>query len=179
MPIPPTLRVHGLMWHRESGEKRPAMVALIEHPETGPVGCHITYINPLDPSVRVSIEPRKRSIGPVKGAAIRLAAVRAERALVVGEGIESTLSLMQLRALPGWAGISAPGLRTLLLPPLARRVLIAMDHDANGAGEVAARDAGRRWILEGREVRLAVPPVLGDFNDVLQRKSSGFQWLGR
>ena len=172
MPVPPTLRMHGLMRHRESAERRPAMVALVEHSEAGPVGVHITYLNPLDPSVKVSLEPRKRLIGPVTGAAIRLAEVRPDRALIVGEGIESTLSLMQLRGLPGWAAVSTAGLRALVLTPQARRVLIAVDRDLNGAGEAAARDAGQRWILEGREVRLAVPPGLGDFNDIVQRGTS-------
>ena len=179
MPMPPTLRMHGLMRHRESGERRPAMVALVEHSEAGPVGVHITYLNPLDPSVKVSLEPRKRLIGPVTGAAIRLAEVRPDRALIVGEGIESTLSLMQLRGLPGWAAVSTAGLRALVLTPAVRRVLIAVDRDANGAGEAAARDGGRRWILEGREVRLAMPPGLGDFNDIVQRgTSNGIQCLG-
>ena len=179
MPVPPTLRMHGLMRHRESGERRPAMVALVEHPEAGPVGVHITYLNPLDPSVKVSLEPRKRLIGPSTGAAIRLAEVRPDRALIVGEGIESTLSLMQLRGLPGWAAVSTAGLRALVLTPAVRRVLIAVDRDANGAGEAAARDGGRRWILEGREVRLAMPLGLGDFNDIVQRgTSNGIQCLG-
>ncbi len=91
MPVPPTLRMHGLMRHRESGERRPAMVGLVEHSEAGRVGVHITYVNPLDPSVKVSLEPRKRLIGPVAGAAIRLAEVRPDRALIVGEGIEFDL----------------------------------------------------------------------------------------
>ena len=155
------------------------MVALVQHPEVGLVGVHITYLNTLDPSVKVSIEPRKRLIGPVTGAAIRLGEVRPDRALIAGEGIESTLSLMQLRGLPGWAGVSAPGLRALVLTPSAQRVLIAVDRDVNGAGEAAARDAGRRWISEGREVRLAMPPGLGDFNDIVQwGTSNGFQSLG-
>jgi putative DNA primase/helicase len=179
MPVPWTLRMHGQMWHCESGERRPAMVALVEHSKAGPVGVHITYLNPLDPSVKVSLEPRKRLIGPVTGAAIRLAEVRPDRALIVGEGIESTLSLMQLRGLPGWAAVSTAGLRALVLTPAVRRVLIAVDRDANGAGEAAARDGGRRWILEDREVRLAMPPGLGDFNDIVQRgTSNGIQCLG-
>jgi Toprim domain len=49
-------------------------------------------------------------------------------------------------------------------------VLIAVDHDPNGAGEAAAREAGQRWLSEDREVRLAMPAGLGDWNDILREK---------
>jgi putative DNA primase/helicase len=31
LPIPPTIRMHGMMRHRESGGSRPTMVGLVEH----------------------------------------------------------------------------------------------------------------------------------------------------
>jgi hypothetical protein len=49
-------------------------------------------------------------------------------------------------------------------------VLIAVDHDTHGKGEAAAREAGRRWLAEGREVRLAMPTGLGDWNDAVRGK---------
>jgi phage/plasmid primase-like uncharacterized protein len=48
-----------------------------------------------------------------------------------------------------------------------RRVIVLADHDANGAGQRAARTAAQRWIREGRKVRIALPPAKGDFNDML------------
>ena len=83
---------------------------------------------------------------------------------------ESVFSLMQLRGLPGWAALSTSGLKNLMLPRAVKRVLIAVDHDKNGTGEAAAREAGHRWLLEDREVRLARPPGFGDWNDVLRGK---------
>ncbi|OLS50236.1 hypothetical protein BV379_19400, partial [Rhodovulum sulfidophilum] len=48
-------------------------------------------------------------LGSVKGGAIRLARSSGTRAMVMGEGIETTFSALAARALPGaafWAGIS-------------------------------------------------------------------------
>jgi putative DNA primase/helicase len=167
--IPSTIRTHGLMRHKESGEQRPAMVSLVEHVENGPCAVHVTYLNPLDPAVRVTIEPRKRMIGPVRGGAVRLGPVRPDRWLIIGEGVESTLSAMQLwGCLSGWAALSAKGLKDVVLPSEARLVRIAVDNDENGVGQAAARDAAWIWEGEGRSVRVALPPVPGrDFNDIL------------
>ena len=75
---------------------------------------------------------------------------------------------MQATALPGWAALSIPGMKAVLLPPVVRTVIILADHDPNGAGERAARAAAARWLGEHRVVRLAMPPESGtDFADVL------------
>jgi len=166
-PIPSPIRMHEMMGHRESGARRPAMVALVEHVEHGPVGVHLTYLA-IDGSMQATVEPRKRSLGQICGCAVRLADADPARALVVAEGIETTASVMQATSLPGWAALSANGIRSLVLPPGVCNVLIAADNDASGAGERAARDAAKRWLGEGRRVRIATPPEPGtDFNDVL------------
>jgi hypothetical protein len=42
------------------------------------------------------------------------------------------------------------------------------DAHLGGIGQRAARDAAERWLVEGRRVRVAIPPVAGtDFNDLL------------
>ena len=93
--------------------------------------------------------------------------------LVIGEGIETVASVMQCTGLPGWAALSASGIERLLLPPDARMVLIAADHDPNGTGERAAQNAAQRWLAEGRRVWIAMPPGIGDdANDVLRRAAT-------
>ena len=43
------------------------------------------------------------------------------------------------------------------------------DHDANGAGERAARAVETRWIAAGREVRILRAKAVGyDLNDALK-----------
>jgi hypothetical protein len=165
LPPPATLRMHGMMYHRESNEQRPAMIALVEHIEDGPVGVHITYLA-IDGSMKATIEPAKRSLGPVSGAAVRLAP--ASELLMVAEGIETALAGMQACELPVWASLSASGMKALVLPPIVRTVIILADHDVTGVGEQAACAAADRWLAEGRRVRLAMPPEPGtDFNNIL------------
>jgi hypothetical protein len=75
---------------------------------------------------------------------------------------------MQATAMPAWAALSTSGMVALALPPIVRTIIILVDHDANGAGERAARATAARWLAEGRRVRIAMPPVPGtDMADVL------------
>jgi putative DNA primase/helicase len=166
--IPPTIRMHGMMWHRESGDQRPAMVALVEHAEHGPVAVHCTFLA-IDGSMKATLEPNKKCLGPVGGGAVRLGPMRHDQWLVIGEGIESTASAMQLWGMSsGWAALSAGNMRNLVIPPEAQRIVIAADNDESGVGQEAARDAAWLWREEGRRVRVALPPLPGvDFNDVL------------
>jgi hypothetical protein len=62
-----------------------------------------------------------------------------------------------------------------VLPPEVRAVVIAVDHDRQGQGQRAAREAWHRWTAEGRVVRTATPDDIGDFNDLLlaRRRAHG------
>jgi phage/plasmid primase-like uncharacterized protein len=115
---------------------------------------------------KAPVEPAKMTLGAVGGFAIHLAP--AAKKMVITEGIETGLSVQQVSGIPTWAAISAGGMRQLILPPMpfAAEVVIAADNDA--VGIQSAHDAAARWQLEGRTVRIAVPPSGQDFNDVLQ-----------
>jgi putative DNA primase/helicase len=170
-PIPPTIRASRSWLRHPEGGARPAMIALVQHVEHGPVAIHRTWLA-ADGSGKASFREPRRSLGPVGGAAVRLAPIG--ETLVVAEGIETAASVMLATGLPAWAAISAIGIEQLILPPppLAATVIIAADNDANGRGESAARVAAQRWLAEGRRVRIAVPPVPGfDWNDVLLNKN--------
>ena len=148
------------------------MIALVEHVEFDSVVIHRTWLQ-ADGAAKASFRDPRLSLGPVGGAAIRLAEARADQPLIVAEGIETAASAMLVMGWPGWAALSASGIERLILPPLplAATVFIAADNDPSGTGERAARAAAERWIAEGRKVRIALPPVLGsDWNDVLLGK---------
>ena len=111
--------------------------------------------------------------GPAKGGAIRIAAPIPNEWLIVGEGVESTASAMQLLDLPGWAALSAGGIENLILPPGVNKIIVAVDNDINGRGEWSARIAATRWLGEGRRVQITIPPIPGtDFNNICW----GEQW---
>jgi len=138
------------------------MVALVEH---GPVGVSRTFLA-IDGSMKATLDPPRLFTGPVGGGAVRLAL--AAETLMVGEGIETCLSAMQATGMPAWAALSTSGLARLVLPAEVREVIILADHDANGAGERAARGAAARWEVEGRRVEVWMSPAVGqDANDLL------------
>jgi putative DNA primase/helicase len=168
LPPPATLRKADCLYHRESNARRPAMVGLVEHEERGWCGIHITYLA-IDGSCKAAVDPVKRMRGAVGGAAVRLGP--AAPVMAVAEGIETALSVQQEARFPTWAALSASGLVTLVLPPVAKLIHIYADNDANGTGEYSARLAADRWVKEGREVTLTLPPRVGwDFNDVLRNR---------
>jgi putative DNA primase/helicase len=171
LPPPQYLRFHPRCPH-PSGANLPAMIGLVEHIDYGPTAIHRTFIS-ADGSGKAAVEPDKASLGPGAGGAVRLARVRADRWLLVAEGIETTLSVMRACALPGWAALSAGGIKSLVLPPSANMVVICADNDANGVGQRAANAAAERFLAEGRRVRIALPPLSGlDFNDLLRGSAS-------
>jgi putative DNA primase/helicase len=93
--------------------------------------------------------------------------------LVVAERLETTFSVMHACDLPGWAALSAGGIKSLVLPPSANMVLICADSDATGVGQRAANAAAERFLAEGRRVCIALPPKSGiDFNDLLRGSAS-------
>jgi putative DNA primase/helicase len=145
----------------------PAMVALVEHVQRGPVAIHRTFLR-ADGSGKAIVEPAKASLGPVGGGAVRFGMPRGGEWLAIAEGIETALSIATACAMPVWAALAEGGIRKLLLPAEATHVLLCADHDANGVGQRASHDAAQRFLREGRRVRIAMPPTSEmDFNDVL------------
>jgi putative DNA primase/helicase len=171
LPVPPTLRWLPSCKHGPTGTYLPAIVAKVVDADGRFIAAHRTFLLP-DGTAKAAVDKdyQRMSLGSTRGGVVRLAPYDGDRALIIGEGIETVLSLMQLRGLPGWASVSSSILKYLVLPPAVRRVLIAVDHDRHGVGERSARAAGQRWVAEGREVRLTMPEQSGtDWNDVLQR----------
>lgn len=168
--IPPTIRASRSRLRHPEGGSRPAMIALVEHVDLGPVAIHRTFLA-IDGSSKANYVAPRLSLAPTGGAAVHLADVN--DTLVVAEGIETAASVMLATGFPAWAAISAVGLQLLVLPPvpIASNVVIAADHDRNGVGIRAAHTAAKRWYAEGRHVRIALPPASGtDWNDVLLNK---------
>jgi hypothetical protein len=167
-PPPSTLRFHAALIH-PSGKRWPAMLALVTRGIDGtPVAVHRTFLA-RDGRSKAPVAPAKMMLGPCHGGAVRLGPV-GDR-LLIAEGIETALSVMQATGQPAWAALSTSGLRTLELPADVSDVVVLADGDE--PGEAAAHDAGRRWKREGRRVLIARPPWGFDFNDVLRGRAFG------
>jgi putative DNA primase/helicase len=177
LPLSSTLRFHGGLKHPSVGIW-PAMVALVSRgPDDASLAVHRMFLS-RDGSGKAPVNPEKMMLARCSGGAVHLAPVGGT--LIVGEGIETTLSVQQATGLPGWAALSTSGLVALRLPglPLAQTVVIAADHDDPGLE--AAEKAAARWQAEGRVVRIAKPPVVGwDFNDMAMAPESVAFWPER
>jgi putative DNA primase/helicase len=162
---PSDLRFLAKLNHKPTGNTYPAMIAAVRDVDGTIIGIHRTYIAE-DARGKAPVTPAKMSLGPIGGGAVRLAPVGPH--LLVGEGIESTLSAMLSSSVPGWAGLSAGGIRGMALPPVPNAATVTIVADRDPVGIAAAEDAAARWTLEGRVVRVAVPPDgYDDWNDCL------------
>lgn len=166
--VPPTIRYHTGLKHADPGLYFDAMVAAVTHwPSSKIMAIHRTYLLPGGAG-KAQVSSPKKMAGKCAGGAVRLAP--AGKSLAITEGIETGLSVQQETGIPTWAALSTSGIKALVLPepPMANTVIIAADHDISGQGYLAAETAAKRWSLEGRKVRIALPPELGaDFNDLL------------
>lgn len=148
----------------------PGMVARVRDAKGAVTGLHRTYLS-LDGRSKAPVPKPRKMLGRVAGGAVHLAEP-AQGLLGLAEGIETALAVSRsCPALPVWATLSAGNLEVVALPQEVRRVVILADHDASGAGRLAAETAARRLRAEGRRVWIALPPRAGeDFNDLLLRE---------
>jgi DNA primase len=103
----------------------------------------------------------------VKGGAIRLGPID-DGELVVTEGPEDGLSLLQCLSRPVWVAAGASMLPSMRFPPEIRRVAVAGDND--DAGKIAAVKTAEAFSLRGVAARVFYPvPPAKDFNDQLMR----------
>ena len=167
LPPAPVLRFASRCWNRETGKQLPAMLARVDDANGEFVAVHRTWLRP-DGSGKAEPREPKWSLGPIGGAAVRLAP--AAPVLAIAEGIENALTAIAA-GYAAWSAVSKGGFNSLPLPAEVREVLIVADHDANGGSKLAARRAGERWAAEGRRVRLWRSPRVGeDANKLLLKE---------
>lgn len=151
-------------WHGP-GQHFPAMIARVRLADGSFSGIHQTFVA-LDGKGKAPVDPAKKMLGPMRGAAVRLGPVA--RAIVVCEGIETGLALANATGKTVWCALSAGGIAALELPPGVEEVTIAADNDANNVGVDAANKAAARWHADGLSAFGATPPRVGwDFADLL------------
>ena len=110
-------------------------------------------------------ERQRRTYGPARGAAVRLAPMRGG-VLAVAEGIETALAYAALTGTPTWAALSAAGMKHVQLPEGLNWLAVAADFD--GPGLLAAEQLDRRARNAGIAVRIDLPSRHhADWADVL------------
>lgn len=126
---------------------------------------HRTFLAP-DGLGKSSVAPVEAMLGPCSGGAVRLAASPIGP-LVVCEGIETGLSLIQLMSEPAtvWAAMSASGMKGLRLPPEPGRLILGTDGD--DAGRRAGQDLALRAAELSWQVEILEAAEGSDWNDFL------------
>lgn len=172
-PLPETLRFNPSCWHGPTGRRYPALVALVCGVDAFAV--HRTYLRPGGAGKASLAGGDKLMLGRTRGGAVRL--IDGAGPLVIGEGIESTLSACLLHGDPSvgaWAALSTSGLRRLRLPTASPSgsaeahgpsLILAIDGDA--AGRAAGRDLAQRASGLGWHVGIMDPGDGLDWNDRL------------
>ena len=160
------LRFHPELRYREGSSVRrfPALVAAVTGDGGRIFGVQRTWLDPRSPAKAGVAVPRK-ALGRIHGLAVRFGAPADDAPLVVGEGIETVLSLItavpEIRAA---AALSAGSLGAFAPPPGTARLVIARDNDEDGA--LAAERLAMRCARLGIAATVVVP-VGNDFNDDL------------
>ena len=175
---PRAIRCHPGLSNPENDVLYPAMVTAITGPDGQIAGVHRTWLQ-RQPDGRVFKAPLKypkRTLGPYKGAAIRLwrgaggkslKKAEAGSSVVLCEGIEDGLSIAlacpELRIL---TAISLYNIGNVILPPEIEEVVIYADNDPDAGEQKALERAIQSFINQGRRVRVARSPVGKDANDL-------------
>lgn len=171
--MPDTLRFHPSIayWDAEAGDKPiyidnfPAMIAA-SHSASGELeAVQRTYLL-LDGSGKAPVPKPKKALGNMSSRAIRLTPVAAS--LIVCEGIEDGLSILQDCNQSVWVAGGAGIAQNMLFPDAVQSIVIAADNDENKAGELAAIAAADAFALRGLQTRIIYPDKPHkDFNSQL------------
>jgi hypothetical protein len=183
---PGALRFHPNLWNSQTKRSWPAMVAAITAPDGAITAVHCTWLA-ADP-IAVTKAPipdrhgptggAKRTLGPYRGGCVHLwrgdsgkrwSEMRENEILMVGEGIEDTLSAVFNRS--AWRAACAVALSSMFVLELPLQVgtvvILAQNDRPDSDAAKLLRKVAKRWVDEGRKVRIVRPPVsLKDWNDV-------------
>lgn len=187
----------------------PAMIARIVSPSAPVCGVHQTWLDPDRPGKKARVDmraednggapwPAKIVMGTAKGGVIPLTyPARKAGAIVIGEGIETTLTALQVDSVPGanyWAGVSLgniagrmqkiPGVchsgvpdlsdaRAFVPPAWCTKLVLIQDGDSDPKATRARLLAGARRAMAlrpGLQAFIVHPGGPVDLNDLIQPK---------
>jgi hypothetical protein len=167
----PTLRFHPRCYYRPNEDDSPgtpgsfpALIAAVTDNDGVQTGTHRTWLDPSG-GMKAKVASPRRAMGNILGNAVRFGTT--DDALIVGEGIETILSLREvLPTMPMAAATSSAHLAAILFPPRLQHLYVARDRDA--AGDAAFGILTDRAQAAGIEL-VSLNPELGDFNDDLRQ----------
>ena len=163
-----------LMFHADLTEGNRGycgLVVLVRDGKGQPTGgIQRTYLSDDGMSRALGADGKKlerKSLGPVRGGSVRLAAIAEDGHLGIAEGVETALSATAIFGVPCWAALGTGGLLSWEMPAEVKRVTVFAD--ARDAGQLAAKTLVHTLQLRGVPVEMRSPLYNDDFNDDLQR----------
>jgi hypothetical protein len=152
--------------HPRHGEHFGALIGVMSNPETA---------KPTGGISRTYLDPNGNKIGKAKGLGpagiVRLSPDEEVcQGLHLAEGLETALAGMEIGLRPMWSTGSTSLMRSFPVLRGVESLTLIADHDENGAGLSAAREAASRWRSAGCEARVLLPNDLGDLNDRLRER---------
>lgn len=175
---PPDIRFSGRCWHYLEKKHFPAMVAAIRGYGDALLTVHCTFLaSRQDGSwVKAPIEKPKLVVGSYGPGFIRLGPDA--DAMLGGEGIESSLSAMQLWKRSGLAFVTSGRMKSVEPPFACSDFVYAADKGGGNNtrwGEVFAHEGAKKFGV-GRKMAVQIPNIdadKADFNDYVVTKASG------
>lgn len=182
VPVPATIRYLPRQCNWGDAQHYPAMISLVERlPEDGegpagvliPSGVHLTFLQPsgaLTGFKKAVTESSRLSLGQLRHGGVWLSPLdQIGGDLAVAEGIETSMSVMQITGLPTIATLSAAGMGTFHWPRQIQRLWIAADND--DAGIKAAKVLLASALRAGIQAEIKIPTGgHNDFNDFILGK---------
>ena len=179
---PRALRCHPDAWCGEVRRGLPAMLAAITNGQGQHVATHRTWLvrDTARHWTKAPLQEAKKTLGSYSGGFIPLQRGATARPLrgardgetvAIAEGIETALSVAiacpELRVL---SAVSLGNMARIVLPVAVRTVILCADNDGpnNASAARGLAEAVARFSTEGRQVRVARPPIGKDFNDTLR-----------
>ena len=165
----PTLRFHPRCYYLPNDDDSPgtpasfpALIAAVTDNDGVQTGTHRTWLD-TSGSMKAKIASPRRAMGNILGNAVRFGTM--DDALIVGEGIETMLSLREvLPTMPMAAATSSTHLAAIMFPLRLQHLYVARDRDA--AGDAAFGILTDRAQAAGIKI-VSLMPELCDFNDDL------------
>lgn len=149
--LPDSLRFASLPYGKR-GPAFPVLVAAVSNVSGRIVGIQRTFLR-ADGLGKADVPKPKLSLGQVAGGAVRL--TPPARSMILCEGVEDALSLVQTLGRAAWAALGTCNLGRVVLPFATDDIVIGADNDE--AGEAAAQKAAHAYAEQGCKVRILRP----------------------
>lgn len=178
---PGSLRYHGEAWHGVLKCKLPAMVACILTASGAQIGAHRIFLERAGGrwgKLRQGDAPAKMVLGNMWGGFVPIHRGRSGKsmrdmpegeAVYITEGIEDAQAVAMVKPEARViAAISLANIGAIVLPPIARKLVVVADRDENSKAQEQLERSIAQQQARGQEVSTVMPPVgIKDINEWL------------